>query len=102
MPKLILRPRYTLKYSEMAWWLIDNEGTPLMNKSMLGNARGIQAYRDGDKVLITSETIGCGDKIIPSDTIVKGFALSQDGKSLYELMDSGVVCNCKLRPIRSL
>lgn len=100
MAKLMLRPRYILKYSEMAWWFIDTKPESFkFPKRMLGNAIGIQAYRDGYEVLVTSNTLDCEDIIIPSDTIVEGFAPSKNGKRLHELMDVGVVYNCKLHPI---
>lgn len=92
-------PRFTLKYSEMAWWLIANEGGAFMNKRMLGNDRDIKAMRYGTEVLITSESIGCKDAIIPSGTTVQGFASDQNGKPLWRIMDQYTIYNCVLRPM---
>ena len=92
--------RYELKYSEMAWWLIDNEGDPHYNKKMIGNAREVQLLRDGPGVLITSETVGYPKSIIiPSDTIIKGFGLDKDGKALWEVTEAGVIHNSALNPL---
>jgi len=83
----------------MAWWLIDSEADPFYDKEMLGNARGMELMRDGHEAIITSDTIGYPKStIIPSDTTVKGFGREKDGKSLYELTDSGVICNAALLP----
>lgn len=93
--------RYTLKYSEMAWWLIDNEGKPLMNKEMIGNYREVELLRDGPDVLITSETIGFPKShIIPSDTIIKGFGEGRDNKALWEVTNTGCIYNHALRMTR--
>jgi len=93
-------PRFTLKYSEMAWWLIDHEGRPLMNKEMIGNAREVQLLRDGPDVLITSNTIGCTkNRIIPYDTIIKGFGPERDGKALRDVTDTGTIYNNALREV---
>jgi len=91
-------PQFTLKYSEMAWWLIDNEGRPLMNKKMIGNYRDVALLRDGHDVLITSDTVGCPTStIIPADTIVKGFGPDRDDKALWEITDIGFIYNHALR-----
>ena len=91
-------PQFTLKYSEMAWWLIDNEGVPLMNKEMIGNAREVKLLRDGPDVLITSDTVGCPkSRIIPADTIVKGFGPERDYKPLWEITDNGFIYNNAIR-----
>lgn len=92
-------PRYTLKYSEMAWWLIDSVSAPGYDKTMIGNARDVSLMRDGLDVLITTETIGCSDAIIPSDTIVRGFGNSKDFRSLHDLTDVGCIYNRALNPI---
>jgi len=90
--------RYELKYSEMAWWLIDNEGDPHYNKKMIGNYRDVELLRDGPDVLITSDTIGYPkEQIIPCDTIVKGFGPERDGKALRDVTDTGVIYNHALR-----
>jgi len=95
-------PRFTLKYSEMAWWLIDNEGVPLMNKKMIGNYRDVALLRDGHDVLITSDTIGYPkSRIIPADTVVKGFCEGRDGQTLYQLTDIGYIYNHALRMVAS-
>lgn len=98
MPEL---SRYTLKSSEMAWWLIDNdEGNPLMNKEMIGNDWDVELLRDGSEVLITSETIGFPkSRIIPSDTTIKGFDPLRDGLTLYLLTDNDVIYNHALHLI---
>jgi len=91
-------PQFILKFSEMAWWLIDTEGTPLMNKKMIGNYRDVQLLRDGPDVLITSDTIGYPkSRIIPADTIVKGFDPDRDDKALWEITDIGFIYNHALR-----
>lgn len=93
-------PKYELKNSEMAWWLIDNEGKPLMNKDMIGNTREVQLLRDGPDVLITSDTIGCAKSIIiPFDTTIKGFGPERDGKALRDVTDTGVIYNSALRKV---
>lgn len=92
-------PRFTLKYSKRAWWLIDNEGEPFYNEKMIGNARDVQLLRDGPNVLITTNTIGYDDMIIPSDTIVKGFGEGRDDRPLLELTDTGYIYNCALRMV---
>lgn len=90
--------KYTLDYSEMAWWLIDNEGDPFYNKKMIGNTRdGIELLRDGPDVLIASNSIGLPKNwIIPSDTVVKGFGPRKDGRPLNMLTDTGNIYNSAL------
>ena len=93
--------RYELKYSEMAWWLIDNEGDPNYNKKMIGNAWDVQLLRDGPEVLIASETAGYPkSRIIPSETTLKGFGQDKDGKALWEVTDTGVIYNNALYPAK--
>lgn len=92
--------RYELKYSEMAWWLIDNEDKALMNKDMIGNAWDVRLLRDGPDVLIASDTIGCAKStIIPFDTIIKGFGSDKDGKAIRDVTDTGVIYNSALREV---
>lgn len=92
--------RYTLQYTEMAWWIIDGEGKPLLNKDMIGNARDVQLLRDGPDVLITSDTIGYPRSvIIPSDTILKGFGQAKNEKAIWEVTNTGTIYNSALRPV---
>lgn len=92
--------RYTLQYTEMAWWLIDAKGKSLMNKDMIGNARDVQLLRDGPDVLITSDTIGYPKSvIIPSDTVLKSFGPDKDGKAIWEVTNTGTIYNSALRAV---
>ena len=92
--------RYTLQYTEMAWWIIDAEGKPLMNKDMIGNARDVLLLRDGNDVLITSDTLGCPRSIIiPSDTTLRGFGHSKAGKAIWEVTNTGAIYNSALRAV---
>lgn len=90
--------KFTLKYSEMAWWLIDNEGDPHYNKKMIGNEWDVALLREGPDVLITSDTVGYPKSIIiPSDTTIKGFEEEREGKSLMEVTDTGAIYTCVLQ-----
>ena len=92
--------RYELKRSVMAWWLIDTEGDPLMSKRMIGNVRDVQLLRDGSDVLITSSTPGYPqNRIVPSDTIIKGFGHDKNGKAIWEVTDTGAIYNSALYEI---
>lgn len=92
--------RYEVTFSEMAWWLDDSEAEPGYGRTMLGNYRDMELLRDGHEVLITSETIGCPKSIIiPADTTISGFGRERNGKSFYDLTDSGTIYNCVLRAI---
>ena len=86
--------RYELVYRNTTWWLIDNEGEPYVNETIVGHALDVQLLRDGPDVLITSDTIGCPkSRIIPSDTIIKGLGSELEGKTLWEVTDTGTVYN---------
>ncbi len=95
--------KYTLKYSEMAWWLIDNKADPWYNKEMIGNYEDVELLRDGPDVLITSDTIGYPkSRIIPYDTTIEGFDPARDGKALKDVTDTGIIYNHALLPGSSI
>jgi len=90
--------RYELSYGDTVWWLEDTEGIPYLGRDMIGNALDVELLRDGREAIITSDTIGCAKStIVPADTIIKGFGSSREGKTLWEVTDTGVIYNGALR-----
>lgn len=93
--------KHILQYRDKTLWLINTEGPDTIG-DWVGDVRSITILRDGDDVLIASGALGSTgayDKIVPSDTTVTGFGSDKEGKALWELTDSGVVCNYVFRPI---
>lgn len=93
--------KYILERSAQAWWLIDTESDPPDNRELIGYLRDHpKLLKDGPEVLITSDTPGCPkSRIIPSDTIVKGFGygMFKNGCTLSQITDSGCIYNSALR-----
>jgi len=89
--------RYILQYRDKTLWLIDNEKPDTIG-DMIGDVRSITILRDGTNVLIASGTFQARTVIVPSDTTIKGFGSDKEGKALWELTDTGTICNYMFRP----
>ena len=90
--------KYILQHRACTLWLINNEEPDTIG-DWIGDVRSINILRDGNEVLITSGTLRARSTIVPSNTTVTGFGSDIEGKALWELTDSGVICNYVFRPI---
>lgn len=91
-----------LKWSEMAWWLVDTEKLSPEYFGEAGNqsyAMALQVYalRDGSEILVANRE--CNAPIISASLTVKGFGHDKDGKTLAEIMQEDVVYNYALQPV---
>lgn len=96
-----------VKWSEMAWWLVQDGEMPMYlgeaGNSSYHTEDQISAMRIGEDVLIQfprhrEKAKKC--QIVPASFLIKGFGEDKDGKTFAELMVEGVHYNYALNPMK--
>ena len=94
-----------LKWTEMMWRLYGSDPMHPGTGMYLGEAGNpsyrtqVSAIRYDDKVLVSFGTRAKDNNIIPANTVVKGFMSEQDGRTLKDIMDEGVIYDYALRKV---